>query len=386
MSGSSHWHAGLGRRGFLGVSGLATMSHLGGCAGAGGFGGEEATFPLTDPDRPPPSGPLTGGLVTTLAWSPDGRRLAACATSIRHLHLWDMTTGALVTRVPRRQTTRNAVAFTRDGRYLLATLHQQPIGQGTHAFSVLDAATGAEVLEVREGLVPGVGGGAERLAVSPDGRWVAAMFDPNHVAVYDTATWAVAGSIGLGGFFGRNLSFSSDGERLAVVGARHGTKPGPEAGPLEVWAWRRGQRVLSVPLMNWPSGAVAWQPGGDAVAVGTGGQVTVLPDGRSAPFEDRVILLDGRTGARLQTWRWATDEASARALDWSPDGRRIAVAAGWMARVVEPGSEREVQVGAPARRTACWAVAYAPDGRRIARGRGSAVQVSNHRAEAPPHL
>ena len=146
-----------------------------------------------------------------------------------------------------------------------------------------------------------------------------------------------------------------------------------------MWSWRTGERVLEVPVFPHGLSAVAWQPGGEAVAVATGGRVTVLPDGRSAPFEDRVVLLDARTGERRQVWRWATDEASAEALDWAPDGRRLAVAADGrdgVVRVVMPGSEAAAGVGARTARAACHAVAFAPDGQRVAFGNVSAVRVA----------
>ncbi len=65
------------------------------------------------------------------------------------------------------------VAFTPDGRRLVAI--------GMHKVRIWDAATGAEQVAFEE---RGRSSPSDRLAISPDGRWLA-ITRPGHVSVQD---------------------------------------------------------------------------------------------------------------------------------------------------------------------------------------------------------
>jgi WD40 repeat protein len=117
--------------------------------------------------------------VTSIAFAPDGRSLAACGSvpsadgqgQLGRARLYDLTQDPPVRRAqmvpdPRDPagTDRNwisDIAFTPDGRRVVGVL--------MNTIVTWDAATGAE----RDSLERGMGGSADHLAVSPDGRWLA---------------------------------------------------------------------------------------------------------------------------------------------------------------------------------------------------------------------
>jgi RNA polymerase sigma factor (sigma-70 family) len=165
-----------------------------------------------------------------LAFSPDGRRLAATTSLTQEgkedprVRVWDVASGKALWQVPSGHPTyRQAVAFSPDGR-LLATAGRDGV------IRLRDAATGAEVRALSN--QPGVpqAGPAMDFAFSPDGRTVAAVRERG------LSLWEVASG-------GRRLirdkldavwgvAWSPDGRWLAT---------GAEDGRLRLWDAATGQ-------------------------------------------------------------------------------------------------------------------------------------------------
>ncbi|NGM18484.1 WD40 repeat domain-containing protein [Roseomonas stagni] len=353
------------------------------CATGTGLGWRRiGSFQPSDPDRPPSRGFLTGSLVQSVAWHPDGQRIAVGAVSLRPFHIFNLATGEVI-RIPRSQTTTNAAAFTRDGRYVAVTLHRRsPSGPIDYGFTVCDAETGAELHVIREGLRPGLTGGAQAFSLSPDGHFLAVLFSRDRITVYDTVTWSVVSAFDTPGFGGVNLAFSPDGTVMALVGQRYRVLDPRERFPLVLWDWRAGREIRSIGgLGQFVLSRPAWRPGTTTIAVGTGSLLANMPDGitpapRGTPIA-RVHLVEATTGERLQSWVWPDDEASAKDVSWTADGSMLAVAAGAVdgaVRLLAPGRDA-VAGGIGVRGDIVHQVAFSDDGRRLAIGQGSAVAV-----------
>ena len=219
------------------------------------------------------------GKAFCLAWSPDGRILAAAEDG--RCHLWDTTTGRDLAPPGRHYERPDTVVFSADGRRVLTA------GSRDHDAYVWDAATGRLVGTVPPAIVLD----QRSLTPPPDGTLVAA-------------------------FHGQLLAHHDGGPK------------GPHLylGELE------SGRVQEFPLDSAPT-AVAWAADGRSLAALMGETVSAYPPGASAPNlprlpgghvvwrrEDGLVISDAPD-------RLATKSADAipgliKAV--SPDGRFVA--------------------------------------------------------------
>jgi tetratricopeptide (TPR) repeat protein len=112
------------------------------------------------------------GLVKSLAFHPDGARLAIADYGEAKVHLWDLASGTLITNPgPVRVS---CVGFTPDGKRLAALGYDGNV-------HLADARTGEEVLVLRSfGPPPGPGAFTPRMAFSPDGSRIAGHYGISH--------------------------------------------------------------------------------------------------------------------------------------------------------------------------------------------------------------
>jgi WD40 repeat protein len=229
-------------------------------------GGTDKKVVLWDVARRIPRGPpLTGhtGAVGAVAFSPDGRVLASSdgpgpseepsPRRANHIILWD-----LARRVQRDkivaghgETVVTSLAFSPDGR-TLASGNTGPTGKGT--IVIWDATRGRRLATVR-----GLRGNVVGVAFSPDGRTLA-------VASGDITLWDIArhtrlvtvvrglGDGGEGPYYegGTAVAFSPDGQILAASSGR------------EVILWDVARRTRLAALTG--TGQVAFSPDGRTLA------------------------------------------------------------------------------------------------------------------------
>jgi WD40 repeat protein/class 3 adenylate cyclase len=285
--------------------------------------------------RGPPGEEFVNFSGLTPAFSPDGTRVASGGWF--STPIWDLATGKISMVLPRQPWEAFAVAFSPDGTRVATDVHLD--------VQTWDAQTGKPLTTLS-----GHTGDILGIAYSPDGRRIATGGDDGTAQVWDEATGesllTLAGhTIGVD-----QVAFTPDGDRLLTGGADRTAR---------LWdiSPTGGRDWLTVPGPALRQGGVSFSPDGTSFAVP--GQVT------------GVTIRDVETGAKIMTLKG--HDATIRRMVFSPDGTRLAGAAGsgqgnwWVKTVpvwdVTTGELVKTLTGHSKSTTA---VAISPDGRLLA--------------------
>jgi WD40 repeat protein/serine/threonine protein kinase len=230
--------------------------------------------------------------VTCVTFSPDGTRLAS--SSVDHtVRLWNGVTGQLIATLGGHTDSVNDLAFSRDGKRLVSASRDQTL-------RLWDPADGRliSVLRGHEGDVPAA-------VYSPDGTFIASASADGTVRVWDAELAARNGVLRGHTSYVYDVAFSPDGNQVASA-AWDGTvrlwdpTTGRQTGLLRHEG--EGAKVLS---------CVAYSPDGKQVAV---------------VARDRgVSLWDVASAKAVHTWRVSTGywKADTRAA-WDPGAKLLA--------------------------------------------------------------
>jgi WD40 repeat protein len=142
------------------------------------------------------------GEVRSVAWSPDGTRLASGSRD-HDARIWDVETGALLHAMTGQEGQVTSVAFSPDGKWLAAA----NLGWLVRLF---DVATGQQVRTLK-----GHEQSVLSVAFHPSGRWLASGASDNTTRIWDLETGAQVARIPTQTSVS-SVAFSPDGEWLAL--------------------------------------------------------------------------------------------------------------------------------------------------------------------------
>ncbi len=274
--------------------------------------------------------------VTSLAYSPDGTRLASAGLDFT-VRIWDLTSGRQAgPALKGHGDAVYAVAFSPDGTRLAS-------GGADRMVRIWDAATGRQVGAPLSGHT----GTVASVAFSPDGTRLASAGNDHTVRIWDVASGRQVGAPLLGHTREvTEVAFSPDGTRLATSGAD---------ATVRIWDAATG-RQAGAPLLGHAGEvyAVAFSPDGTRLA--SGGD------------DHAVRIWDVASGRRVGSPLTGFADPVIR-LAFSPDGSRLVTAGdGTAVRIWDVATGRRIGTPLTGHTGEVYAVAFSPDGSRLASG------------------
>jgi WD40 repeat protein len=226
--------------------------------------------------------------VFSVAWSPDGKRLAT-ASSDGTAKVWDAVGGRELLTLKGHTDSVFSVAWSPDGKRLATASFDRTV-------KVWDAISGQELLSLK-GHTSNVLG----VAWSPDGRRLATASSDGTAKVWDAAGGREL--LTLEGHTSNvsRVAWSPEGSRLATASTD---------GTAKVWDAAGGQELLTLKGHTGFVLDVTWSPNGTRLA--------------TASWDQTAKVWDAASGQEVPTLKGHTDIVSS--LAWSPDSKRLATA------------------------------------------------------------
>jgi RNA polymerase sigma factor (sigma-70 family) len=283
--------------------------------------------------KEPPLSPRFGTIAQAIAFTPDGKTLVSLGGhEDDKIRVWDVESGKEQRLIRTRRGDGSALALSPDGR-------TAAVGGRNSTVRLWDLTTGKETLaEV------GKQASVEAVAVSPDSKLAATGSFDGVVRVYERATGVEVRSFRAEPHSIQHLAFAPDGKSLLAAVAYN---------PARLWNLETGKELRTFPGSLGSVRGVwhgAYSPDGSLLAL-------VVP-------EPAIQIVDPATGKVL---RRLGEKLSFQHLAFSPDGRALACCGfGKALYLLDVESGKELWVAR--NDNGLIAVAYSPDGRRIATG------------------
>jgi WD40 repeat protein len=274
--------------------------------------------------------------VTAVAFSSYGP--LASGSWDQTVKFWDVLTGEELRSLRGKVKQVQALAFSRDGRWLAAE-------NSANTVTIWDATTGNEVRKLpTDKPLRAVGTSwVYSIAFSPDGRWLASGVDDKTVRIWDTSTGQKVRDLTGSHRSVIYIAFSPDGRFLAS---------GNDEKTIEIWEVSTGAEIQKLSGHRKPIFAVAFSPNGRWLA--------------SASGDKAIKLWDVATGHEIRTL--TGHQNAVTSLAFSPDDRWLA-SGSWdkTIKLWDVSNGKELQtLGAHAH--SIYTVAFDPRGQWLASG------------------
>ena len=234
------------------------------------------------------------GRVISVAWSPNSKRIA-CGCSDDKVSVLDAANGILVFTYDKHDSgSVRALAWSPDGTHIAS------VGCDIIDFpvNVWNAANCQNVYTYRRHTGP-----VNSVAWSPKGKFIASGSEDTTVQVWHAAIDRIEYTYRRHTGPVNSVAWSP---KLRYIAS------GSEDNTVQVWDAANGQNVYTFRGHTGPVNSVAWSPYGKLIASGSS--------------DNTVQVWDAVTGRNVYTFRGHTDPVNSVA--WSPDGTRIASGAG----------------------------------------------------------
>lgn len=277
------------------------------------------------------------GVVRSVAWSPDGKWVAS-GSDDKTARLWDAETGKPVLTLSGHDGSVDSVAWSSDSLRLATGSWDKTVG-------VWEAATGRLLLRLT----------ADRIRVlavawSPDSKWLATGGVDQAAKIWDATSGEGLQTFGRntglldlvsGGAVVESLAWSPDGTSLAV---------GSQDKSAAIWDVESGREKLRLRGHQSAVSSVAWSPDGRMLATGSA---------------DHTIRIWDRSGKELEVLRGHRNPVLS--LAWSPDGKWLATASSdKTTRIWDTAGPTEVLMFRPDDDIPVQSVVWSPDGKELA--------------------
>jgi WD40 repeat protein len=204
-------------------------------------------------------GPQPSRIITGLALSPDGKRLAAASGDYKkgkladqagEVRVWDVTTGKQTALLPLKAGYASDITFSPDGRSLALAISDRTV--------LVWAVKGKEATRIFHGHTDYV----KSVAFDPAGERLAAGGANGVVVIWNARNGGEILRLQADSRAISGLAFSPDGDRLAT--ASFGLNAN---GTLKIWDGHSGREILILPGQT----CVAFSPDGHDLAAGGAG-------------------------------------------------------------------------------------------------------------------
>ncbi|MEV0399817.1 protein kinase [Actinoallomurus sp. NPDC050550] len=317
---------GLGATAVAGISAMVMLPDSG--KHHSGSGPKHSSGPVSKQSPNPVQLP-GGGRIISVAFSPNGKTLAA-ASDACYAEFWDVATGRGIATIPRRgYDSPTSVAFSPNGKILATGVYDQTA-------RLWDVATHRSIATLN-----GHTDGVTAVAFSPDGKTLATASIDHTARLWDVATHhSIATLTGHTGSVNA-VAFSPDGKTLATGSGDHTAR---------LWDVATHHHIATLTGHTDNLGALAFSRGGKTLVTGSGDHTARLWD-----------VATRRTTATF------THSDTVEAVAFSPDGKTLATGSSdHTACVWEVATQHCIATFTHS--DTVEAVAFSPDGKTLATG------------------